>query len=51
MEITEAMKIGIIGKGVVGTAVFDISNRILCLPIYPDLRLEQVDKIIDIIEN
>ncbi len=29
----------------------DIANGILCLPIYPDLSLENVDKIVDIINN
>jgi dTDP-4-amino-4,6-dideoxygalactose transaminase len=29
----------------------DVSNRILCLPIYPDLEIVTVDKIIEIIKH
>jgi len=29
----------------------DIANRILCLPLYPDLKMEAVDKIISIIKR
>jgi len=32
-------------------AAFDISNRILCLPLYPDLKMNDVDKIVDIIKG
>ena len=30
---------------------FDISNRILCLPLYPDLGIENVNKVVEIIKN
>lgn len=30
---------------------FDIANRVLCLPIYPDLDLGEVEKIVNIINN
>jgi dTDP-4-amino-4,6-dideoxygalactose transaminase len=29
----------------------DISNRILCLPLYPDLEFESVDKIVDVVKR
>ncbi|NQS88897.1 DegT/DnrJ/EryC1/StrS family aminotransferase [Patescibacteria group bacterium] len=30
---------------------FDISNRVLCLPLYPDLEIQEVDRVISIIEK
>jgi dTDP-4-amino-4,6-dideoxygalactose transaminase len=30
---------------------FDISNRILCLPLYPDLEIGNVDKVVEIIKD
>jgi dTDP-4-amino-4,6-dideoxygalactose transaminase len=30
---------------------FDISNRILCLPLYPDLEMKNIDKVVDIIKR
>ena len=30
---------------------FDISNRILCLPLYPDLEIENANKVVEIIKN
>jgi dTDP-4-amino-4,6-dideoxygalactose transaminase len=30
---------------------FDVSSRVLCLPLYPDLEIEQVNKIVEIIKG
>jgi dTDP-4-amino-4,6-dideoxygalactose transaminase len=29
---------------------YDVSSRVLCLPLYPDLRIEETDKVIEIIQ-
>jgi dTDP-4-amino-4,6-dideoxygalactose transaminase len=30
---------------------FDVSSRVLCLPLYPDLEIESVDKVVEIIKG
>jgi dTDP-4-amino-4,6-dideoxygalactose transaminase len=30
---------------------FDVSGRVLCLPIYPDLEIENVDKVVEIVNS
>lgn len=30
---------------------FDVSSRVLCLPLYPDLEIENVDKVVEIVKS